>query len=366
MKIAIDVTPLETGHRDRGVGVYTKNLIEALEKYGKRHSYILFTRGQNIPSNDFKYKIVLGKPRNVDLVHYPYFDTFFLTLPLYKPKPAIVTVHDLIPLVFPDKFPPGFRGNLKWKAQKISLKGVDRIITDSNSSKRDIIHITGFNEKRIDVIYLAPSDLYKPIKDKIILRKVRQKYKIPENFIIYTGDVNWNKNLSGLIHAFSRLSTLDNRLSTNLVLVGKSFLDLSLAETREINQMIDNLGLNSHIIRPGYVSESDLACLYSQALCLVQPSHHEGFGLPVLEAMACGCPSVVANNSSLSEIAGPSILVDSNDVQSISMGIKKVFSMSETERLDMIRLGTEWSSLFAWKKVAKKTIASYESVLEQV
>ncbi|MBU1327480.1 glycosyltransferase family 4 protein [Patescibacteria group bacterium] len=353
MKIAIDISPLKSGHGQRGVGKYTKSLIEALEKYEKRNTYILFTRGQNIP-------------KNADLVHYPYFDPFFLTLPFRKTKPTLVTVHDVIPLVFPDKFPAGLRGNLKWQAQKVSLKGAARIITDSNSSKRDIVRITGVNGKRIDVVYLAPPAAYKLIKDKIILRKVRRKYKIPESFIIYTGDVNWNKNISGLLHAFSRLSTFDFRISTNLVLVGSSFLNLSLAEAREINTLIDNLRLNNRIIRPGYVSEDDLVCLYSQALCLVQPSHYEGFGLPVLEAMACGCPSVVANNSSLSEIAGPSILVDANDVQSIAMGMEKVISMSDTERLNMVRLGIEWSSLFTWKKVAESTATSYESVLEQL
>src|SRR5258706_5833567 len=102
MNIAIDITPLETGHSGRGVGIYTKNLIESLQKYEKKHTYILFTPKQ-------------GVPKNTDIVHYPYFDPFFLTLPLIKTKPSVVTVHDLIPLVFPEKFPPGIRGYMKWQ-----------------------------------------------------------------------------------------------------------------------------------------------------------------------------------------------------------------------------------------------------------
>ena len=124
MKIAIDITPLESAHRARGVGVYTKNLIDALETYGKQHTYLYFTGHQLVPPD-------------ADVVHYPYFDPFFLTLPLVKPKPTVVTVHDLIPLVFPYKFPAGIRGNIKWQVQKLSLHGAKRIIADSNSSKND-------------------------------------------------------------------------------------------------------------------------------------------------------------------------------------------------------------------------------------
>jgi glycosyltransferase involved in cell wall biosynthesis len=130
MKIAIDITPLESAHRARGVGVYTKNLIDALETYGKQHTYLYFTGHQLVPPD-------------ADVVHYPYFDPFFLTLPLVKIKPALVTVHDLIPLVFPYKFPAGIRGRFAWHVQRLSLRGAKRIIADSNSSKNDIVRIAG-------------------------------------------------------------------------------------------------------------------------------------------------------------------------------------------------------------------------------
>ena len=212
MNIAIDITPLKTEHGRRGVGVYTNNLIKSLGQYEKKHSYSFFTRGQKIP-------------KNADIVHYPYFDPFFLTLPIIKAKPTVVTVHDVIPLVFPAKFPAGLRGNLKWQIQKLSLLGIRRVITDSESSKKDISKITGFDANRIDVVYLAPDPIFKPLR--------REKRTNP--YVLYVGDVNWNKNVPGLFRAFARVSNY------GLKLVGGAFTDVGLRETKEINRLMPQL-----------------------------------------------------------------------------------------------------------------------------
>ena len=176
MRIAIDITPLSSAHKDRGVGKYTKLLVESLQKYESKHSYTLFERGKKVPEN-------------IDVVHYPHFDPFFLTLPLIKTKPTVVTIHDLIPIKYPDKFPRGIRGEVKWQIQRYSLTSATRIIADSASSKRDILKHVGYDQNNISVVHLAP--------DPAIIAGAGNGSE-RRKFLIYVGDLNWNKNIYGL------------------------------------------------------------------------------------------------------------------------------------------------------------------------
>lgn len=348
MRIAIDISPLDSGHGMRGIGVYTKNIVDALQKYDTKNSYIFITRKQNLPND-------------VDLVHYPYFDPFLLTLPLIKKKSTIVTVHDVIPLLYPDKFPSGLKGRLKWEIQKRSLLGSKRIIAVSECSKNDICSVIGFDKDRIDVVYSAPSPIYKPETDKYESHEIRKKYSLPEQYVVYVGDVNWNKNIPLLLKAFKIVR--EKHPYVCLVLVGKVFLDKTVKEVVEIDRLIDQYEIGSAVIRVGYVPDHDLCLIYQNAVCLVQPSFYEGFGFPVLEAMASGCPTVVSDNSSLHEILGPSVSVDASSAESISKGIMDVMGLSIAERKKIIRIGVEWSHRFTWEKTAKSLIESYERIL---
>lgn len=348
MRIAIDSTPLSSGHNVRGTGSYTKNLIEALQKYEKQHSYSFFTRGKNLPDN-------------VGLVHYPCFDPFFTTLPLRKPKPVIVSVHDLVPLIFPDKFPRGMKGEIAWQIQKRSLRAVARIITDSQQSKEDIRRIVGYSPERIDVIPLAPAPSFRRIADKRVLQNVRKKYDLPERYLLYVGDVNWNKNITGMLQAFRKLKSQSSKLK--LVLVGKAFTNRSLPEAKEIKDLIAKLKLTADIKILGFVPEEDLVAVYNLAAVYVQPSWYEGFGLPVLEAMACGAPVVCSYTASLKEIGGPAVSIDPGDVNNIASGILRVLSMENSERERLIREELAWARKFSWKTVAAMTVASYEKAL---
>ncbi len=348
MQIAIETFPLKSGHRLRGTGSYTRQLIEALEKYEGKHSYYLFTRGQKLP-------------KNIDLVHYPYFDPFFLTLPLLKMTPTVVTVHDLIPIIFEDHFSRGLRGEIKWRIQKLSLMSASAVLTDSLASKEDIACVTGIDEQKIRVVYLSPSESFHPVVDKKTLTRVQKKYDLPEKFILYVGDVNWNKNIHGLLHAFSRVIKI--RPQTSLVLVGKQFHNERLSEIVRLNKLIRDLKLMGNIYRPGYVDDNDLPSMYSLASVYTQPSFAEGFGFPVLEAMACGCPVVASNASSLKEIAGPSLLVNPSDTASMSAGIITVLEKTSSEREAIIKNGFDWVKRFSWQKVARETVAVYERVL---
>ncbi len=307
-------------------------------------------------------------PKNADLVHYPYFDPFFPTLPLLKPKPVAVTVHDLIPLVFPDKFPAGLRGLLKWQLQRLSLLGADRIIADSAQSAQDIARYSGVSHERIDVVHLAPGERFRKMdkKDKMNQRgieRVKAKHHLPEHFILYVGDVNWNKNIHGMLEAFRNLKTQNSKLKTKLVFVGAAFKNSLLAETKDIDNHIHSLNVTDDVMKLGFVPDEDLPAIYSLASVYIQPSFYEGFGLPVLEAMACGCPVVCSYVASLREIGGPAISIDPDDPANIASGILRVLSLSKEQRNKLIGDQRQWAKQFTWRNVAALTMKAYEKVL---
>jgi glycosyltransferase involved in cell wall biosynthesis len=353
MKVAIDISPLKSGHAGRGIGTYTDLLIKSLQKYETSNSYNLFTRGQIVP-------------KEVDLIHIPYFDPFLLTLPFIRNKPIVVTVHDLIPIHYLKEFPRGIRGEFKWQIQKLLLKQSDQIITDSKASRKDIVNIIGIDPELISSIYLAPSDEYFQVTDIKEQNFVRKKYKLPESYILYVGDVNWNKNIPGIIKAFKKIKAeliKSNLTKYKLVLVGSAFLKSDLRETNDINVLIQKLGIENEIIKTGYVSVNDLRTIYSLAKVLVQPSFAEGFGLVPLEAMSSGCPTVVSDNSSLKEIAGPSRLCNPENSQDIADKVLEIINLSQDERNKLVLSGLAWVKSFNWQKIAHETTLVYEKVI---
>ena len=348
MKVAIDTSPLKSGHQYRGIGVYTQNLVEAFQKERISNFHLQLIDDKKIPDD-------------CDLIHYPFFDLFFLTLPLKKEKPAVVTIHDTIPLIFPEHYPPGVKGNLKFQIQKFSLKNVKAVITDSENSKKDIFKYLNYPKERIFVVPLAQGKEFKLIKEKSLLDRIQKKYQLPEEFLLYVGDVNYNKNVLGLIKAFAEFKK--DHKNFKLVLVGKAFQDKNLKETQEIIKLINLLDLNKNIIRLGWIPQEDLVGIYNLATVYCQPSFYEGFGLPVLEAMACGCPVVAANVSSLPEVCGDAaIMVNPDDINSIAEGIRRV--ICDKARQDMLKKrGAEWIKNFSWEKVAQKTHEVYQKVV---
>lgn len=350
MNVAIETSPLRSGDRVRGTGSYTRSLIEALQKYEKKHSYYFFTRGEKIPNT-------------IDLVHYPYFTPFFLTLPISTRKPFIVTVHDLIPIAYPSKFPKGIRGDIKWYIQQFLLRRASRIITDSEASKKDIIRYTKIQDDTIKVVQLAPSDIFYPETDIHTLHAARRTYNLPDNFILYVGDVNWNKNIEGLLRAFAIVRKKHDLKTLQLCLVGDAFTRTTLPEIREVMKHIRHLAILDSVRMPGFVKDDDLRALYTDAAAYIQPSFAEGFGLPVLEAMACGCPVVCSSASGLSEVAGPAVRVDPNKPDSIADGILSVLMLNAQKRDDLSRQGRVWAKQFTWESVARNTAASYEKAL---
>lgn len=326
-------------HRVRGTGFYITNLEKSLRSCDKQSIYISCSQDQ-IPSD-------------VDIVHYLFFEPFFMTLPFFKKTKTIITIHDLIPLVFPQNFPKGIKGSLRWEIQRRLLKGVDTIVTDSDSSKKDIQRFTGVEPDKIKVIYLAASKNFKKIKNP------KLNYNLPDKFVLYVGDATWNKNLPKLVEAIKKINL-------PLVMVGKALVDNNFDKKNPWNSdllKIQNLTKdNKEIIKLGFVSDEDLTMLYNRATIFAMPSLYEGFGLPLLEAMGSGCPVVTSRKGSIPEIGGNAVYyVDPYNLNDIANGIKKVFSNKKL-REELSQKGLDQAKKFSWEKTAKQTANVYRNL----
>jgi len=342
IRVQLDTSPLNNLNATRGVGMYT----ELLKKYiSKRNDVlVLDENSQDEP----------------DIVHYPFFDLFFRTLPIRKKTRTIVTIHDVIPLLFPEQYPPGIRGKVKLELQKLSLHTVDAIITDSLCSKKDIIQFLHIPEHKVHAILLAgnPSITQQPL---VIIENMKKKYNLPQHYLLYIGDINYNKNLPGLIQAFS---SLPNEYS--LVLVGRNFNNTSIPEGEVLHKKISDLQLNDRVVCLTNVPKEpyeDMSAILSGAIAYIQPSLYEGFGLPILDAMQCGTVVVSSNRSSLPEVASDAALYfDPENVQDMKTTLQRAISLSLEERSGYINKGFENVKRFSWEKTAAETIELYYKV----
>ncbi len=349
MKIAIDISPLETGHSVRGVGFYLKNLIESLKKYFPENEYIFFK----------DYSKLVG---NFDLIHFPYFDPFFINLPFFKKYKTVVTVHDLTPIVFKNNFPAGIKGNLKWEINKILLKRVDSIITDSDSSTKDVINLIGFDRNKVNTVYLAAGEEFKIQNSEVKIKEVKKRYNLPEKFGLYVGDVTWNKNLPRVIEAFKKTEI-------PLVMIGKALVEENFDHNNSWNsdriKVLELTKNNNQFIRLGFIPTEDLVSIYNIATFSITASLYEGFGLPVIEAMDCGCPVIASQEGSIPETTGDgAVFIDAYSINSIAEGISKVFKNKDLQK-DLSKRGLEQAKKFSWEKTAKETIAIYKQILNK-
>ena len=343
MKVYIDTKSLSGPSRFRGIGKYTSELTTALKK----------EKGVEIGEND--------KSFNPDIIHYPYFVFYFLSLPIIKKRKTVVTIHDCTPLVFLQEYPPGVKGKLKFFLQRFSLKSAKAVITDSQSSKNDICRLLGVPKEKIHVVYLAAGEEYQKLKEKDKrLSQIKRKFNLPDKYILYVGDVNYNKNLFGLIEAFSLVKSQD----LQLVMVGKAFENEELGEVKKIKDKVAELNLQNRIKFLGFVSDEDLLVIYNLAQAYCQPSFYEGFGIQILEAMACGVPVITGNTSSMPEVAGEAaVLIDPQKPGEIAGAIEKI-TTDLAFRGNLIGKGLSQTAGFSWEKTARQTKKVYEDVLK--
>ena len=325
-KVNFITTPLKNSNSVRGVGFYTKNLLIGLKKH----------------ASDFDIDIV--EDGSGEIAHYPFFDLFYHTLPISKKTKTIVTIHDVVPLEFPQIYQPGIRGTVNFNLQKLSLLNVDRVITDSYASVKAIHKYLKIPHEKIKLVYLAPADHFKKLKNP------KTNIKLPEKFILYTGGINWNKNLIGLVKA----ATL---IKIPLVIAGKSALEIDnmdfshseLAHLKELSALIKS----SNVTRLGFVPDEDLVNVYNLASVYCQPSFAEGFGLPVLEALACGTPVACSKTYSLPEIGGDDVhYFDPYNIDSICAALKTAIKTGLPNPIKK----------FSWDQTAKQTLQVYQEI----
>lgn len=344
MRVVISLKKLHSASNTRGIGVYTRELIAALHKH--------YPKDTIIPTS------YTPAEAGGDLIHYPYFDPFFPSLSRSYKIPTIITIHDLIPLRFATHFPVGLRGKFNWFWQRRALRRAHHIITDSESSKRDIIKILGIESNLISVIPLGPNHTQHVPAN--LSKKIAQNYALPPKYILYVGDINWNKNVVGLIKAFASL----NRRDLSLVLVGKVFSDKpNIPEYQRIVKAIADSGKVDQIIQLGYVPGHHLSVIYTAATLYVQPSWYEGFGLPILEAMKFGCPVASSDRGSLKEVGGRSVAYF-DPAKNMTEVIAELLA-SSAKREELSLLGLARAKDFTWEKTARATHAVYEQVLSE-
>lgn len=280
----------------------------------------------------------------------------------YAPRfvncPLIISIMDLSYVRYPEMF----RKKDLWQLRSwtdYSVKRANKILTISHFSKKEIINYYKLPKDKVVVTYPGYNkDNFKFQISNIKLKKreIQDKYRITGDYILFVGTLQPRKNIVGLIQAFQRVEG-DRRKEIKLMIVGKKGW---LYE--EIFDKVRKLKLEKRIIFTDFVKSEDLPVLYQSARCFVLPSLYEGFGIPVVEAMACGCPVVISNVSSLPEIAGEAgILVDPKNIDEIAQGINRA-CFDEKKRSEMVKKGLERAKFFSWETCAKQTLAVFKQV----
>ncbi|MFL7840568.1 MAG: glycosyltransferase family 4 protein [Candidatus Promineifilaceae bacterium] len=292
---------------------------------------------------------------NADLAHIPYWGNS-----LQSPIPQIVTIHDLTTILVPE-----YRRGLKSRAYnalvKASASGAKHIITDSFSSKLDIVDYLGIEEEKITAIYLAADPKHKPNQNSLVDMGVLRKYDLPDFYVLYLGGYALHKNITTLLVAYSYVA---QALGSDypLVLAGAKPTAVSPAFP-DYDATIKKLGLENFVRWIGRVDEEDKPVIYRNAETFVFPSRYEGFGLGPLEAMACGTPVVTTNSASLPEVVGPAAFtVDADDAREMAGAIISTV-IDDKLRADLRQKGLEQAAKFSWQDTATETALVYDFVL---
>ena len=367
MRVAIDVRKLH----DFGIGTYVRNLVRQLARIDHETDYVLLCRSrdaefaaalgenfrtvtQNAPNysarEQFMVPLSLGRA-GATLFHAPHY-----VLPPLTPCRAIVTIHDCIHLRFPQYLPnrPAYfyaRAQL-WSATRRAR----RVLTVSQASKQDIVRFFDVPESKVTVIPNAIDERFRQPPAEAALVRVRERYQLPERFIMYAGNVKPHKNLDRLIDAFAtiRARGFDD---LGLLLSGSE-----VSQHATLRRAVHRYNLHKHVRFLGYQTTETLAVLYRLADIFVFPSLYEGFGLSPLEAMASGTPVVSSTVSSLPEVLGDAaVLVDPHDATAIADGILRILQDAGL-RADLRRKGLARAGHFSWEQSVRRIRRIYEEI----
>ncbi len=371
MEIGFDASRLSVGQRT-GTEQYTWELLQALGQIDRRHRYLLYCNRPPaaLPPLPPNYELrSLRLPRlwthlrlSAEMLLRPP-DVLFVpahVLPLWSPHRSVVTIHDLGYLYYPEAHPPGQRLYLRlstlWNARRAT-----HVLAISEATRRDIVAQCRVPGAKISVVYHGVSAHFKPVSDPAVLREVAARYGIAAPYLLFVGTIQPRKNLVRLIeawaHFLNRAARRDPSTAPTLVIAGKRGWLTEAIERRAVE-----LDVTDRVRFIGYVTNDDLPVLISGALGYLLPSLYEGFGMPVLEAQACGTPVLVSAVSSLPEVAGNAALfVDPLDVRSIGDGIARLVEDADLRarlREAGLRRVAEWT----WERTARETLTVLETV----
>lgn len=371
-RIGIDAHAI--GERLTGNETYISNLIDGLAALESGHEFVLFfTREKAAEQWRRRHRgleVVMARPsqpvvriplvmpwlvrrHKIDLLHVQYAGPPFMATPL------ITAIHDISYERYPEYFSRRevlqFRATIPWTARKAR-----RVLTISECSKRDLVEIYGIQEDKVIVIYLGVSAAFAPLDSVDEGWKTVREYGASGRYILAVGNLQPRKNLVRLIAAYTRLRNNQPEIRNKLLIVGKkAWKHDPILEFARQTRWVDD------IIFTGYVPDKDLPVLYGCADALVYPSIYEGFGLPPLEAMACGTPVVVSDRSSLPEVVGDAGLkVDPFDVDAIAQSMAVLLTKPEVARR-FSTAGLERANQFRWADCARKTLEVYEEVCRE-
>jgi glycosyltransferase involved in cell wall biosynthesis len=239
-----------------------------------------------------------------------------------------------------------------------AIRRATQIIADSENTREDILKYFGLPFDKVKVIHLGLEETFKPIRDHNLLQRIRNKYKLNRKYLLYIGNTRRNKNIDGLLRGFHYLIN-HFQVDPQLTLVVAGYKQY---RSRELREKVQKLGFINRFMQLGTIDEQDLSAVYSAAEIFLMPSFYEGFGLPALEAMACGTPVVVSNTSSLPEVVGDAgIFINPHSPEDIANGIYKLL-MDETLRSNLIEKGMKRVEKFSWNEAAQKLLTIYQEV----
>jgi glycosyltransferase involved in cell wall biosynthesis len=380
MRIGIDLS-LIPGQRTGG-GQYSYQLAAALARVDRRHRYRLYPVFYYIVHPDYPWAEFPTSERMrlafrhlpspvvrwlwraggsarikewllgpVDVVH----STTFCVPPLSASKRLVVTIYDLSFVTHPEFH---VEANVRHclAGTREAVERADAILAISEHTRRDLIERMGARPDRVVVTPLAPDRSLGRVTDPPRLDEVRRRYRLPERFLLFVGTLEPRKNIARLIEAYATLSEGLRRDTSLVIAGGRGWLSETMREE------VIRRGVGDRVRFIGYVRPEDMAALYSLATLFAYPSLYEGFGLPVLEAMACGTPVLTSNASALPEVAGDAaVLVSPTDIAEIAEALTQILE-DATFAAKLSARGLEWNAHFSWDRCARETLAVYESL----
>ena len=368
MRVGIDARLVY--YRKAGISQYILRLLEQLGAIDRQDEFTVFQSRKDsavlVNQDNFRKRSLWTPPHHrleqhllslelaatdLDVLHSPDF------IPPFRRKcKSVITVHDLNFLLYPEFLTPesaSYYGQIDQAVRKC-----DHIIAVSHSTKHDIIQLTGTPENKITVVHEAAHSMYRPLEDRSAVQRLQQQFDISRPFVLFVSTIEPRKNVPTLLRAYKRLLD-DYHAKVDLVLAGeKGWL------FDRVFNLVRELGIQKRVHFVGPVSSEDLLDLYNAAEMLVHPAFYEGFGLPPLEAMACGTPVVASNTSAVPEVVGDAaLLVDPAETDEITVAMWRVLSDDALAR-QMSEKGLKRASQFSWRRAAEETLQIYRRLAE--